>query len=82
MEAKAMKLYTRPRPVEAVQWNKDGDHPELDEHGYCPRINRIVYEGDWIITHEDGRIEVMTEEEKEAAFCFVDELRCIVSRMQ
>jgi hypothetical protein len=90
-----MKLYTRPRPVEAVQWNKDGDHPAvrfshniIDEQdgrigryaAYTSttgkrkepkpvftiggrRSNTEVHPGDWIITHEDGRIEVMTDSE-------------------
>ena len=65
-----MKLFTKPRAVEAVQWFKDGDHPRvLVNLGIAWTCNHFgfpikeVPPGDWIITHEDGRIEVMTDAE-------------------
>ena len=56
-----MKYRKRPVVIEAVQWFKQGDHPEVtrymkDERGYIETLEGgcIVTPGDWIITGVKG----------------------------
>ena len=53
---------TRPREVEAVQWFKHGDHPEVKhqfgwgEHGWvqCGKTLCLTIPTDWIVTDATG----------------------------
>ena len=64
-----MKYKSKPCVIDAVQWNKPGDHPEIYQcfDGYCGheyRLNeQLIHTGDYILTHSDGRLEVMPEAE-------------------
>ena len=64
-----MKYKSNPCVIDAVQWNKPGDHPEIYQcfDGYCGheyRLNeQLIHTGDYILTHSDGRLEVMPEAE-------------------
>lgn len=63
-----MKYKSKPCIVDAVQWMKPGDHPRVrpwqHEHGSGFELHfHEVYPGDYILTHSDGRLEVMSEAE-------------------
>ena len=59
-----MKFRKKPVVIEATQWFKHGDHPEVrrftveedDDRGWCSTLDggHIVTPGDWIITGVKG----------------------------
>lgn len=73
-----MRYKSKPIFIEAVQWNKDGDHPdvvfveEVDGSLYgeiaLPDRWEIVNAGDYIINNEDGSPRIMTKEHFEETF--------------
>jgi len=54
--------------VDAVQWFKHGDHPEVtkgdlhefEDEGWLPEghSGKLVSPGDYIVTYENGRVDV------------------------
>jgi hypothetical protein len=61
------KYQHKPITVEAVQWFKMGDHPNvvpLGINGYGIMYKQtVVYPGDWIITSPNGEISVVKDSE-------------------
>lgn len=37
------KYIKKPLTVEAIQWFKDGDHPEVRPDGYIPPLSAVAY---------------------------------------
>jgi hypothetical protein len=82
-----MPMYrSKQRTVEAVRWEKHGDHPAVqelpDDRGIAPRGygwlpaqqygGTVVHRGDWIVT-SDAWVCRMSPAEFEAAFELVKE---------
>lgn len=78
------KYRRKPIVVEAVRWNKPGDHPlVIKDHGefYIPTgaypVGLVVNPGDYILTHSDGTVEVKTQAEMDREWEKVeDQLVC------
>lgn len=70
------KQYRRkPEVVDAVQWHKPGDHPDvvMVHVLWCVPVGRggtriWIEPGDWIISHEDGRTSLLSDKAFEAAY--------------
>ena len=73
-----MRFRHRPTEVEVIQWFKPGDHPaEREPHPMLPKGVRTslvipsghghgdldVHPGDFIVSHADGKHEVLTAAE-------------------
>ena len=81
-----MKYRSKPELVDAVQWNKMGDHPAVYLHGRVnnTRVYRLensyetVCAGDYILTHSDGSLSVLSKEEFEGKYEKVEDVceRC------
>lgn len=71
------------KPVQAVQWFKDGDDPRVTDVmciGYDPEryggqyfettalVYRAIYSGDWIITNALGQITVCSQKDFKLLF--------------
>ena len=62
-----MKVELKPLPLDAIQWNKPGDHPRVfkdrdsDSTGwvFTGKSNSVVHPGDWIVTDVVGRHKVI-----------------------
>jgi DnaJ-class molecular chaperone len=75
------KYKSKPCIVEAVQWNKDGDHPKvkLDKFGYHFLNNNNYPDvrcGNYILTHSDGSLSVMSEAEFLSKYEKIEERTC------
>ena len=63
-----MKYKPKPCIIDAVQWNKPGDHPAVNKYykvslSDAPCDWVMIHPGNYILTHSDGRLEVMPEAE-------------------
>jgi len=65
-----MKYRKKSDTIEAVQWNKDGDHPYVAVNALAPHLGLLrakddlmggwaVYPGDYILTHSTGELTVI-----------------------
>lgn len=78
-----MLVRTRQTKLNAIQWNKHGDHPSVTRipednllrnplyFGYLQRyssIGLIVSPGDWIVEYEDGSYHRFREDEFHKTF--------------
>lgn len=64
-------------PIEAVQWNKDGDHPQVhlvtgpslcgtcsvpwSSHGWCGDQEDIICPGSWLFESVSGDLQVLDD---------------------
>ena len=66
------KYIRKPITVEATQWFKMGDHPDVrhpkHQNKNCffelfqdNQLLGVIYPGDWIVTKPDGEIGVMSD---------------------
>ena len=63
-----MKYKHKSSVVDAVQWMKPGDHPAVNKYykvslSDAPCDWVMIHPGNYILTHSDGRLEVMSEAE-------------------
>jgi len=70
-----MKYRSKPEFVDAVQWNRLGDHPEVSQSVaksvYVINLSSgqtFIRPGDYILTHSDGSLSVMSKEEFERKY--------------
>jgi hypothetical protein len=58
--------------VDAVRWHKPGDHPAVThklraqggqaDYGLIPGESILVMSGDWVISHANGRHQVLRDD--------------------
>ena len=67
--------------IEAIQWFKHGDHPEVIKHpvnnklGLLMTPNRLIFPGDYVIRNDNCKYSVFSKERFELEYVKADSIK-------